>query len=769
MSNFIKWFKDISEKEIGIVGGKGLNLGIMSKIQLPIPPGFVITTYAFKKFLNETEIRSEIFSILKPLKAEDTEKIHEASEKIQDIILDAKMPEDIENEIKNTYDNMNIDIDYIKSINKSTMSMIKAGRDLPFVAVRSSATAEDLPEVSFAGQQATYLNIKGKDNLIKAVQLCWASLYTPRAIYYRIKNKFPHEKVLIAVVIQKMINSTASGVMFSIDPSTNKDEIVIEAGFGLGEAIVGGEISPDNYVINKSNLRIENKKINRQEFMYVRDEQLGRTVKKKLKEDIATKQKLTEKEILKLAELARRIEEHYQKPQDMEFAVEDGKVYIVQSRPITTIKAVERKGIEEEIREEAILNGLGASPGNATGKVKIVYSPQDLTKIEKGDILVAVMTNPDYVPSMEKAAAIVTDEGGTTSHAAIVSRELGIPCIVGTGNATKLLKEEQLITVDGSRGKAYMGITKTEAVAGEEKVTEYYNTRTKIYMNLGEPEKIDAYKNLFFDGIGLMRIEFMVTDKVKKHPLALIKESREDIYIDELIEGISKVASTIKPKPIIVRFSDFKTNEYANLEGGKEFEPHEDNPMIGWRGVSRYISKEYQPAFRLECRAIRKIRNSGLRNVHVMLPFVRNTDEVKMCLDIMKQEGLERNEEFQIYLMAEVPSMAMIPDEFAQLQIDGCSIGSNDLTQLTLGVDRDSGILGRMGYFDERNPAVKQAIKNIIEGFHRHNKTVSLCGQAGSDIEFAKFLVELKIDDISVNPDIVNKIRKMVHEIEAGL
>jgi len=769
MSNFIKWFKDISEKEIGIVGGKGLNLGIMSKIQLPIPPGFVITTYAFKKFLNETEIRSEIFSILKPLKAEDTEKIHEASEKIQDIILDAKMPEDIENEIKNTYDNMNIDIDYIKSINKSTMSMIKAGRDLPFVAVRSSATAEDLPEVSFAGQQATYLNIKGKDNLIKAVQLCWASLYTPRAIYYRIKNKFPHEKVLIAVVIQKMINSTASGVMFSIDPSTNKDEIVIEAGFGLGEAIVGGEISPDNYVINKSNLRIENKKINRQEFMYVRDEQLGRTVKKKLKEDIATKQKLTEKEILKLAELARRIEEHYQKPQDMEFAVEDGKVYIVQSRPITTIKAVERKGIEEEIREEAILNGLGASPGNATGKVKIVYSPQDLTKIEKGDILVAVMTNPDYVPSMEKAAAIVTDEGGTTSHAAIVSRELGIPCIVGTGNATKLLKEEQLITVDGSRGKAYMGITKIEAVAGEEKVTEYYNTRTKIYMNLGEPEKIDAYKNLFFDGIGLMRIEFMVTDKVKKHPLALIKESREDIYIDELIEGISKVASTIKPKPIIVRFSDFKTNEYANLEGGKEFEPHEDNPMIGWRGVSRYISKEYQPAFRLECRAIRKIRNSGLRNVHVMLPFVRNTDEVKMCLDIMKQEGLERNEEFQIYLMAEVPSMAMIPDEFAQLQIDGCSIGSNDLTQLTLGVDRDSGILGRMGYFDERNPAVKQAIKNIIEGFHRHNKTVSLCGQAGSDIEFAKFLVELKIDDISVNPDIVNKIRKMVHEIEAGL
>ena len=627
---------------------------------------------------------------------------------------------------------------------------------------------------SFAGQQETYLNVKGKEEVILSVQKCWASLFTARAIYYRQKNNFSTEDVLIAVVIQKMVNSEKAGVMFSINPSTNNEtEIMIEAALGLGEVVVGGQITPDTYIVDKQTMSIKSKKIATQTFGLFRDKYTGKNVKRNLNYDEGLKQKLTEQEILQLAEYGKKIEDSYGKPMDMEWATENSRVYIVQARPVTTMKR-KTETTKAQTTGEEILNGLAASPGIGCGKVKIVNNVDELTKIEKGDVLVTKMTSPDYVPGMKKAVAIVTDEGGLTSHASIVSRELGIPCIVGTEKATQILHENQLITVDGTNGKVYFGETKIEqqkeqTIQNEENTNELI-TGTKIYMNLGEPEKIDEYKKLPFDGIGLMRIEFIITDYVKKHPMYMIQQGQQQEYINTLAEGIEKVAKTINPKPVIVRFSDFKTNEYKNLEGGSQYEPHEENPMIGWRGVSRYISEDFKEAFRLELKAIKKCREQGLRNVHVMLPFVRNTEEVRKCLEILKSEGLEKTNDFGIYLMAEVPAISIIPEEFAELPITGASIGSNDLTQGVLCVDRDNSKLGRMGYFDERNPAVLKAMSNIIRGFKKFGKTVGICGQCPSEYpEIVEFLVKEGITSISVSPDVVNKVRKQVASVERNI
>lgn len=767
-STNIAWFKDISDNDLGKVGGKGLNLGIMYNIPLPIPPGFVVTAHAYKKFLDSTGIKEQIMHILKRTDVDDNEGLQNASKMIKEIILDAKMPSDIVNDIVEAYDNLNVNDDIIKSLNIKTINMIKSGRDLPFVAVRSSATAEDRPEASFAGQQETFLNVKGIDKVIKSVQKCWASLFTARAIYYREKNNFSHEDVLIAVVIQRMVDSFSSGVMFSVNPATNNiDEIMIESAFGLGEVVVGGKITPDTYIIDKKTLKIKSKKISVQPYALLRNER-GGNIEKNLSKEEGSRQKIDDNVIIKLAEYAKKIEDHYETPQDIEWAVEKNRIYIVQSRAVTTLmkKRDESESIKTELKP--ILEGLGASPGVAEGKVRMIGDASELSKVMKGDILVAVMTNPDYVAGMKRAGAIVTDEGGLTCHAAIVSREMGIPAIVGTEKATKVLKENEIITVDATTGKVYEGSVKLEyrEEKKEEREEEEIKTKTKVYMNLGEPEKIEDYKNLQFDGIGLMRIEFIISSYIGKHPLFLIENNNENFYIDKLVEGISKVASVISPKPVIVRFSDFKSNEYKGLEGGDMYEPHEDNPLIGWRGVSRYISDEYVEAFKLECRAINMIRES-LKNVHVMLPFVRTIEEVKKCLKIMRDEGLEKGDEFKIWLMAEIPSLALIPEDFAKLDIDGVSIGSNDLTMLVLGVDRDSAKLGKMGYFDERNKAVLIAIKNIIEGFHKHEKTVSICGQSVSMYNAVlKFVLKHGIDSVSINPDAVNKVRKTVAEIE---
>ena len=769
----IVWFSELKNTDVGIAGGKGASLGEMYNIQLPIPPGFVVTAQAFKKFLDYTGLGKQIFSILRPLKADETEKIHDASEKIQEMVMDVKMPEEIKKDILESYEAMNVHVDVYKALSKTALSFVKAGRDQPFVAVRSSATAEDLPSASFAGQQKSFVNVKGNEILIMSAQDCWASLYTARAIYYRIKNGFAHEKVLIAVVVHKMVNSDASGVIFTINPATNNEsEIMIEAGYGLGDAIVGGEITPDEYLVDKSSLKINGIKINKQLWCYTKDERYGRTIKKNLSESKASTQKITDEQIIGLAKYAKQIESHYGRAMDIEYAVENNKLFIVQARPVTTQKRVEGKR-EEQVSTsygaDVLLTGMGASPGVAKGRVKIIKDISDLRKIIKGDVMVANMTSPDMVPQMEMAVAIITNEGGITAHASIVSRELGIPCVVGTERATQVLKDGDLVTVDGYAGRIYRGEVEIKGEKPQEEIqlTESeLHTKTKIYMNLSEPGLIDEYKDLPFDGIGLMRVEFIITDEIKKHPLYLIRQGKQHEYIEKLAAGIEKVASAVDNKPVIVRFSDFKTTEYSNLEGGNEFEPHENNPMIGWRGVSRYVSEEYVEAFKMECKAILKVREN-CKNVHVMLPFVRKVEEVKRCLYIMKKEGLVRSRDLKIFLMGEVPSIAFIPEEFAKLDIDGVSIGSNDLTQLTMGVDRDSAKLGRMGYFDERDPAVLLAIKRIIEGFKKHGKITSICGQAPSTYkEIVEFLVENHIDDISVNPDTVKRTRKLVNEVE---
>ena len=763
-SEFILWFSDINMDSLPKVGGKAASLGEMFNIKLPIPNGFCVTAYAYEHFLEKTNIKTRISRLLKNINVEETENLEETAQKVQDIILEQEMPIEIKKEILESYEVMNIDSG-LANAGQSALNLIKAGRDLPYVAVRSSATAEDLPEASFAGQQATFLNVKGTKNVIEAVKKCWASLFTARAIYYRTKNNFDHMKVYLCAIVHRMINGDVSGVMFTANPTTNDEsEIMIEASYGVGETIVSGSVNPDNYLVNKEDLFIKEIKIHKKDFMITRDDNNGENKKIQLDEQKANSQCLNERRIRELAEYGKKIESHYRKPMDIEWGIERNKLYILQARPITTLKKEHKK--TDELKEEVILEGLNASPGIASGVVRIVKDISEINKIQEGDILVTRMTDPDYVVAMKKASAIVTDEGGITAHAAIVSRELGIPCVVGTEKATQLLKEGDVITVDGEHGKVYKGDLGIKTQKIEEWTGEKLSTKTKIYMNLGEPELAERYKNLPFDGIGLMRLEFLITSYIGKHPLYMIKTGKGNEYVNKLVEGISKVAEAIYPRPMIVRFTDFKTNEYHNLEGGAEYEEKEDNPMIGWRGVSRYISEDYVEAFKLELKAIKKVREH-YDNVHVMLPFVRTVWEVRKVLGIMANEGLTRDDDFKIYLMAEVPSMALIPEEFAKLDIDGVSIGSNDLTQGVLCIDRDSRKLGKLGYFDERNKAVLKAMSNILKTFKENGKIIGICGQAPSNYpEIVKFLVEHNIDSISVNPDVVVKTMKFVHETE---
>jgi pyruvate,water dikinase len=797
----IVWLSELSKESIPIAGGKGANLAEMYNSRFPVPPAFIITAYAFKTFIENTGLKDKLRNELKKIDMENTMQLEMKAKEIQMMVTREDMPKDLALEIIESYETLNIEPGMLEKAGKDALSIIRTAKEPIFVAVRSSATTEDLETASFAGQQETYLNIKGSAQLLEAIKKCWASLFTARAIYYRDKKGFPHEKSFIAVVIQKMVNSDKSGVTFSINPVTNNtNEIVIESVFGLGEGIVSGSIAPDRYVVDKKTLQVKEKTVSYKTIQFTKSS-AGNTIKTELPPDRAKEQVLEQYEIVRLASFAKELEEHYKKAQDIEWAIEYGKIYIVQTRPVTTlnreIKTVSVEGIP-------ILDGLSASPGIASGPVKIIHSLDELPKIMKGDILVTKMTNPDMVVTMQKAAAIVTDEGGQTCHAAIVSREIGLPAIVGTRKATKVFHEGQIITVDAYNGKIYEGRVnvkkekspeemaregmeeelekeipaeireeeeKTEGVLEEaekedEKEAIKKGTPIKIYMNLGEPHKIYDYKDLPFDGIGLMRLEFVIASQIKKHPLFLIEMGLDDRYTEGIEKGVSTVAKVIYPKPIIVRFSDFKTNEYKDLEGGSKYEEEEHNPMIGFRGVSRYVSEEFEQAFRLECRAIKKAREQN-DNVYSMLPFVRTVDEVKKCLEIMKSEGLQRSKSFKIYLMAEVPSMALIPEEFAKLDVDGASIGSNDLTQLVLGVDRDSALLGRLGYFNEKNPAVLVAIRNIIKGFHKHGKTVSICGQAPSVYsEFVEFLVKEGIDSISVNPDAVEKVRHHVSLLE---
>jgi pyruvate,water dikinase len=781
--DLVIWFENLRKTDIPSVGGKNANLGEMINAKIPVPPGFAITAYSYKNFIEETGISSKIYEIIKGTvtNLNDPKQYEIASKKIRELIESTPMPKEIENATKSAYEEL------CRRLNV---------KDL-FVAVRSSATAEDLPDASFAGQQETYLNVRGVKEVLENTVKCWSSLFTPRAIFYRTEKGFAHEKVFISVGVQKMVNSKAAGVIFTINPVTgDPSQIVIEGNYGLGEAVVSGAVNPDDFTVDKNTLKIIDRRIAKKTVQYLRDPNTGKTVHVEVPAEKQEQPCLSDEEILKLAELAKHIEQHYGKAQDIEWAIDSDipypdNIFIVQSRPETVWSTklaqapakIEAEGVKPAEMLKVIVKGIAAGKRSfGIGIAKVVMNPQEAAKVmQKGDILVTDMTNPDYVPFMKLAGAIVTDKGGVTCHAAIVSRELGIPCVVGTESATKLMVSGKEYTVDSKSGVVYEGImqTLTEQLSSATGASALPNmavggmfqsvpvTATKIYMNLGVPEKIEEYKNLPFEGIGLMRIEFILASYIGEHPLYLVETGQSQKFVDKLAEGIATVARGIQPRPVVVRFSDFKTNEYRELKGGEKYEIVEANPMLGWRGCSRYISSWYEKAFRLECKAIKKCREEwGLKNVWIMLPVVRTVWEAKKCLEIMRAEGLERSRDFQVWFMAETPSIAILADEFSKL-CDGFSIGSNDMTQGILMIDRDSERLGQMGYFDERDPAVKRIIAHLIRVAHEGGCTVSICGEGPSNLpDFAEFLVRVGIDSISVNNDAVVATKKLVASIE---
>jgi len=761
----ILWFSEISKDDIPKVGGKGANLGELTKAGLPVPPGFCVTAEAYYYFLEKNNLQEKIEKTLSGLDVTDTKALNESANKVKNLIAKSKIPKDIQNEIKKSYE------------------CLGEGKDI-YVACRSSATAEDLPDASFAGQQATFLNVAGIGEVLKSVLGCWVSLFEPRAIFYREEKGFDHFKVGIAVPVQKMVQSEKSGVMFTIDPVSNdQSKITIEAGYGLGELVVLGAITPDRYWIDKKSLKILDKEINKQEWMLARGEkgkgkkvkiqdagEEGINVKLDIPKDKQEKQKLTDKEIIELAKLGKRIEEHYGFPQDTEWAFEGEKVYMLQSRPVTTIamtKSKKKQGLAT--KKEIIVSGAAASFGQASGPVIVIPEAKDSDKVKKGNVLVTEMTTPDFVPAMKKAAAIVTDTGGRTCHAAIVSRELGIPCVVGTGDATKKLKNGQIVTVDGAKGAVYEGeiemlkLESKEAPKTGQMIESAPVTATKIYVNLAEPERAAEVAQKPVDGVGLLRAEFMIAE-MGEHPRKMMEEGRSDEFRDKLAEGLSTFASAFNPRPVIYRATDFKTNEYRNLVGGDKFEPKEENPMIGYRGCFRYIKEP--DLFKLEVAAIKKVREEqGFKNLHLMIPFVRTIDELVKVKKLLAADGLEQGNDFKLWIMVEVPSTVILIDEFCQLGIDGVSIGSNDLTQLTLGVDRDNATLAEE--FDERNEAVLLSIKRVIEHCQAHKVTVSICGQAPSVYpEITEFLIEAGVTSISVNPDVIEQTRRLVASVE---
>jgi len=635
------------------------------------------------------------------------------------------------------------------------------------VAVRSSATAEDLPEASFAGQQRTFLNVEGEEAVLTAVQGCWASLFEARAIFYRHQQGFDHFKVGIAVPVQKMIQSEASGVMFTIEPVTsNTSKIVIEAVFGLGEALVSGEATPDLYIVEKDGLKIATKKISTQEWQLIRNpaaDDKEANIQAPLTPSVQSQQKVTDEDIIELAKLGRQLEEHYQFPQDIEWAKADTKLFIVQTRAVTTIK--ETAEVEPEIKAPVLLTGAPASPGMASGKVKIIYEASQIDKVENGDILVTEMTTPDFVPAMKRAAAIVTDRGGRTAHAAIVSRELGIPCIVGAEQATTTLTDGQIITVDGSRGKVYSGkVAQEKMTVVTDLLKEQIKTKTRVYVNLAQPELAEVVAARNVDGVGLLRAEFMVA-QIGEHPQYMISQNREHEFVDKLAQGVGTFAKAFKPRPVVYRTNDFKTNEYRELTGGQEYESMEENPMLGYRGASRYIIDI--DVFKLELEAIKKVRQN-YKNLWVMIPFVRTVDELARTKEIMESEGLKRSEDFKLWMMVEVPSNIFLMEKFLEVGVDGISIGSNDLTQLILGIDRDSEKLAET--FDERNEAVLIALERAIKVSKSKGVTSSICGQAPSVYpELTEKLVEWGITSVSVSPDMIGTTREIIAKAEEKL
>ncbi len=756
-SSLTLFFRDIDKHDIPLVGGKGANLGEMAQAGFPVPDGFGVTVAAYEIFLKENGLLEKINASMKGLDASNAPELEKTAKAIQRDVENGKVPENVAKEI-------------IKSYSKLSGLLKKAE-----VAVRSSATAEDLPGMSFAGQQATFLNVKGEANLIQSVKECWASLFTPRAIFYRIQNKIPHEKVRISVIVQKMIQSEVSGVMFTINPVNNdKDRIVVDAVWGLGEMIVQGSVIPDHYVVQKETFAILSKEVSDQPIQLTKIDGVTKEVEVPVKK--RPLQKITDKEVIELARLGDKLQRHYFFPQDIEWAKDkSGGIFIVQTRPVTTmdvkVKVSSKTDKNQEITnaQTPILRGIAASPGIGSGHVKVLKSPKEIDRVKEGDILVAKMTSPDYVPAMKKAAAIITDEGGATSHAAIVSRELGVPCVVGTGEATTKLKDNFVVSVDGTDGVVYLGskVEKTEDTKLKEEGYEAHKnikTATKVYVNLAEPERVKEIAKMNVDGIGLLRAEFMIAN-IGIHPKEAIKSKKQNEFIGKLAGHLETFAKEFYPRPVVYRATDFKTNEYRQLKGGDKWEPVEPNPLLGFRGAFRYVSDP--EVFNLELTAIKKVREKH-DNLHLMIPFVRSPEELRRIRRFVASEELFRDNTFKFWMMAELPVNVILLEEFIKVGIDGVSIGSNDLSMLILGTDRDNSEVASA--FDERSPAVLWALRRIIRICHKHNVTVSICGQAPSQYDdLVEELVRLGITSVSVNPDSIARARSIVYEAEKRL
>jgi len=741
------WFDEVDKEDLLLVGGKGANLGELTKAAIPVPPGFIVTTDSYFRFLDASGLRPQIEEILKPLNPDDSEQLRQVSASIKEVITNAMMPEQIADEIREAYNKMG-----------------------GLVAVRSSATAEDLPEASFAGQQRTFLNVQGEEEVVDAVQGCWASLFEPRAIFYRHEQGLDHLKVGIAVPVQKMVQSEAAGVMFTVEPLTNEDEIAIEAVYGLGEAIVSGEMTPDLYLVNKGDFGILEKRIAKQDWHLVKSPEVGgdfeeANIKLPVSEAAQEKQKISDDEIVTLAKLGAKIEALYQFPQDIEWAKEGGELYIVQTRPITTLKPVGEEMVEEVLQAPVLVSGSPASPGLGSGPVKIIVDASRIGEVKEGDILVAEMTTPDFVPAMKRANGIVTDRGGRTCHAAIVSRELGIPCVVGTGGGSQILKPDQMVTVDGSQGKVYEGTVAAKVAAPSVTAPKrIVKTRTKLYVNLAEPDLAEAVAARDVDGVGLLRAEFVIAE-IGEHPRYMLKEGRGEEFTSGIAQGLTTFARAFDPRPVVYRTTDFKTNEYRHLKGGEEYEVNEENPMIGYRGGTRYIREP--DIFKLEVEAIKRVREN-YKNLWVMIPFVRTVAGLAEIKKMLAAEGLHRSHDFKLWMMVEVPSNVFLIDKFLDVGIDGISIGSNDLTQLILGVDRDNEVLAEQ--FDERNEAVLMALERVIKASIARGVTCSICGQAPSVYpEITEKLVEWGITSVSVNRDVIDETREIIAAAEQRL
>ncbi len=750
-------FHEVGVNDVNLVGGKGANLGEMTRLGIPVPQGFIVTARAYFTFIDELGLRQRIYDALANLDVNDNNALDRASEMVKNLIISSPVPAEIAKEIKDAY------------------RALCNGTDI-LVATRSSATAEDLPDASFAGQQASFLNVIGEDSVVENVKGCWASLFEARAIFYRVQQNYDHFKVGIAVPVQKMVESEISGVMFSIDPVTNNlNKIIVEAVYGLGEYIVLGAVTPDHYEVDKNTFAITKKQVVHQTHKLVRssDGKSGNNVDVPVGAE-GSQQKLADDLIVQLARISKKLEEHYNHAQDSEWAVENNTVFLVQTRPITTqIATTKVQGIKiseddaKILQTESILSGAPASPGVSCGPVVIIHSPSEIDKVHEGDILVTEMTTPDYVPAMKKAAGIVTDFGGRTCHAAIVSRELGIPCIVGTDNATKILKQAQIITLDGANGKVYNG-GNPHKLLRDDQYDQYaqLQTKTKVYVNLAEPELADDTAKMVVDGVGLLRAEFMIAE-IGTHPKKLIEEGKQEIFIDKLYSGLSKFAKAFNPRHVLYRATDFKTNEYRNLNGGAAYEPEESNPMLGYRGCYRYIKDPV--VFNLELEAIKRVyTQDGLKNLHLEIPFVRTVDEMVKVRELIDASGLSQMEGFELWMMTEIPANVILLPEFIKAgKIQGVSIGSNDLTMLVLGTDRDNTEVA--SEFDERNPAVLWALEKIVRTANENGIKASICGQAPSVYpEITKKLVEWGIDSVSVSPDMVYRTRKVVYDVEQG-